>query len=151
MDRDVAAEISDLLARTHRRLRKHAGTDLGALGVTPSQLRTLRVLARDGDQRVTELARRLDIVPRSATSVVDGLERAGYVRRQADPTDRRATIVELTSAGRDVMAEVNRRRHAGMEELLARLTPADRDELVRLLTCMVGDQATSPSAPVSSV
>jgi DNA-binding MarR family transcriptional regulator len=89
--------------------------------------------------RIGDLARRLDVVPRSATSVVDDLERLGHVRREGDPQDRRATLVVLTAGGTSVLDEIRRRRRAGLAELLDRLTPAEQAELVRLLSRLAGD------------
>ncbi len=47
---------------------------------------------------------RLQVHPTSVTNAVDRLEEAGLVRREPHPTDRRATLVAITDAGRDVAA-----------------------------------------------
>jgi DNA-binding MarR family transcriptional regulator len=110
--------------------------------LTPSRHRLLRVVARAAEpQRQTALATALDVVPRSITSLVDDLERLGLVERQPDPTDRRATLVALTGDGRAVLAEADRQRRRHAEDLLARLDPADQDELLRLLHRLVDDPA----------
>ena len=140
VETDIAAQTADLLARTNRRLRRQAEERLGPVGVTPGQLRVLRTLARaEGPLRIGDLARRLDVVPRSATSVVDDLEALGHVRRTSDPADRRATLVALTAGGIAVLDELGRRRRAGLAELLDRLTAAEQAELVRLLTRLTDD------------
>ncbi|MGH8774776.1 MAG: MarR family winged helix-turn-helix transcriptional regulator [Jiangellaceae bacterium] len=142
MEPELAAHTADLLAQTNRRLRRQAEERLGPLGVTPSQLRTLRVLGRAVEPlRISELARRLDVVPRSATSVVDTLEETGYVRREPDPHDRRATLLVLTGSGKALLDDLGRRRQAGLAELLDRLTPDEQNELVRLLTRLAGPEA----------
>lgn len=134
---DRAAQITDLLMRTNRSLRRQANQELHPLGVTPSQFRALRFLSHaDGPLRVSELATLLGVVPRSATSVVDELETAGAVRREPDPGDRRATLVVLTESGREVLDRWAEVRRAGMAHLLDRLTPEDQAELVRLLSAL---------------
>lgn len=141
MEHDAAAQISDLLTRTHRALHRHAGRELDTLGVTPGQLRVLRVLDRaDGPLRISVLARRLDVVPRSATSVVDDLEAGGFVHRRPDPSDRRATLVALTRRGDDALRELRARRQAGVAQLLDRLDEREQAELARLLTRLVGPE-----------
>jgi len=148
---DAAARIADLLTLTNRRLRRLAGQELGPSGVTPGQLRVLRVLSGAGEPlRVSELARRLDVVPRSATSVVDDLESAGLVGRRPDPDDRRATLVALTQRGDAALHEFRARRRAGLAELLDRLDPDEQRELVRLLTKLVDDSPLlrKPVAPL---
>ena len=73
---------------------------LRSVGTTPGQLRFLRTLSRcDSPQRLGEIAERLDVAPRSVTSKVDQAEADGHVRRIPDPTDRRATLIELTDGG----------------------------------------------------
>lgn len=135
MEPDVAAQAADLLIRTNRRIRRQAEQRLGPVGVTPGQLRVLRVLARaEGPVRISVLARRLDVVPRSATSVIDDLETRGHVRREPDPSDRRATLVLLTDSGSAVLDDLAQSRQAGLAELLDRLTLAEQAELIRLLT-----------------
>lgn len=47
---------------------------------------------------------RLQVHPTSVTNAVDRLEAAGLVRREPHPSDRRATLVAITDAGRDVAA-----------------------------------------------
>lgn len=128
--------------RTNRRLRRQAGHELASAGVTPSQFRALRVLA-GGPLRISDLARRLDVVPRSATSVVDDLEAAGKVERHPDAADRRATLVAITDAGTDVLTAQRHRRRAGVAELLNRLSEADQAELIRLLT-MLAEESSAP-------
>lgn len=67
---------------------------------------------------MSELADRLRIARRSATTVVDDLVERGLVERVADPRDRRATNVALTPAGWTVLAQLDSRRH----DATARLT-----------------------------
>lgn len=49
--------------------------------------------------RLTTLAERANMTPQSMAELVNDLERMGYLRRQPDPTDRRAKLITLTSRG----------------------------------------------------
>ena len=75
-----------------------------------------------------ELAARLEVVPRSATAMVDALEAASLVeRRPPDPLDRRSVLVCLTDAGNQLLARLSRARRAGAEALFTQLgTPRAR-------------------------
>lgn len=135
-------ELFWLLRTTLRRMRRDVREQLAPVDLTPSRHRLLRVLARAGEpQRQATLAARLEVVPRSITSVVDDLQTAGLVERRPDPTDRRATLVALTEHGRQVLAtaDIERRRRA--DDLLARLADDERTELLRLLRLLAADQA----------
>ncbi len=134
---ETAAEVADLVAATSRRIRIAANRDLGPLGVTWSQVRALRTLARcDGPVRMSDLAERLGIARRSTTSVVDELVERGLVERLADPGDRRAVEVGVTPAGHRLLDDLRTRRRTAASELTAALSTAElatlRDLLSRL-------------------
>jgi DNA-binding MarR family transcriptional regulator len=73
---------------------------LAARGVTFSQFQHLRHLWDDNGLTQAELSRRIGIETPSSTSVLDSLDKAGLVRRERQPTDRRKINVYLTPAGK---------------------------------------------------
>lgn len=114
-------------------LRRLSVDSLTPWEISPSQARALLVLARHGSVRLNVLAEHLRIAPRSVTEVVDLLCERGLLRRLPDPSDRRATLVELTDEGVDLCAAVRSARVAGSERVFAGLNAADRAELERIL------------------
>jgi len=144
---DVVAQLSELLACASWRLRRASRAELEPLGLTFGQARALRLLDRAGAPlRMGELAARLEVVPRSATTMIDGLEAAGLVARSADPADRRSVLVRPTAAGEALLARLGRARRAGAETLFAGLDQAQREELLELLT--VVNRRESPATTV---
>ena len=134
---DLAEQIADLLDGIVRR-RRRASKE--RFDVTHGQLRVLRILDHaERPLRLSELAGRLDIVPRSATSVVDNLEAAGLVARTPDPHDRRATLVDLTPAGTKLLTTIRRSHRDAMVALIDRLDPPDQATLHHLLTRLAED------------
>ena len=113
-----------------RRLRDTSQGTLAPWDITPAQLRALRMLRRHGVMRLSELSDRLRIAPRSATEVVDALEKRGLAGRRPDQGDRRATLVEVTDDGGSVLDAI---RGSEAERVFSRLTPADRSQLARIL------------------
>jgi DNA-binding MarR family transcriptional regulator len=129
---DLADEFLELTYGLMRDLRRDASEAPGL--TTPGQVRLLRALRRaDEPRRPGELAVDLDVAARSITAKVDQAEQDGLVRRLPDPTDRRATLVELTDAGRAVLDAVASARHEGAAARLDRLTPDEQARLVALL------------------
>jgi DNA-binding MarR family transcriptional regulator len=116
-----------------RRLRVHTRIALEPWHVSPSQSRALGVLSRHGAMRLSALAEHLHIAPRSATEVIDDLEKRGLAVRRPDPSDRRATLVTLTPEGVSTVQAINEARAAEGERLFAGLDPADRADLTRIL------------------
>jgi DNA-binding MarR family transcriptional regulator len=125
--------LSEAFWSVARRLRHVSQETLAPWDITPSYLRALRVLSRQGSIRLSELSDQLRIAPRSATEVVDALESRGLVRRRPDPGDRRATLVEVTGRGASVLEAARAARAAEAERVFGRLSQADRAHLSRIL------------------
>ncbi|GAB7003818.1 MarR family transcriptional regulator [Nocardioides sp. AN3] len=129
----------ELLMAVARALRRRFQRALESYDVTPAQSRALHVIAEHGATRPSEIADRLRIVPRSATEVIDALEGRGLVSRQPDPTDRRATRVEVTEEGRRLSRLIGQTRSAESERHLERLSDGDRADLDRILRRLLED------------
>ncbi|MFF6777294.1 MarR family winged helix-turn-helix transcriptional regulator [Streptomyces sp. NPDC012637] len=136
----LAEQLLRLTRRLHRIQKRH----LEPVGITPAQSRLLRTVAHYPDPpRMADLAARLEVVPRAVTSLVDGLEAAGRVRRVPDPSNRRVVRIELTDAGRDTLRELRSARRAAAEDILAPLTVDQREVLGGLLSALV-DRGPEP-------
>lgn len=104
--------------------------------LSAAQLSTLKMLlepADAGGARVGEIARNLGVKVPSATEQIIKLERAGLVRREADPADSRAVLVTLTADGLAAVESANARRNAVMAGILGSLTEAERAALAAAL------------------
>lgn len=99
------------------------------IGLAP--LRALQALERLGPSLVTELGNDLDLLPSTASRLSDRLAEVGYITRRVSPTNRRATLLELTEAGRSVLDELISLRVKAFGEVTKRMTDADRAALVR--------------------
>lgn len=125
-------ELADLLGHAARRLRRGSMAQLAPLGLTMAQARVLRIVA-DGPRRMADIAAALDVVPRTVTPMVDGLEAAGVVARRSDPSDRRSVLVETTADGRRLMERMGRARRATAQQVFGSLSDAQRSQLAALL------------------
>jgi DNA-binding MarR family transcriptional regulator len=130
---DDAEALGDLLTRVARAQRRRWREALAPWELSPHQARALRVVAGRERTRLTDLAEALHIAPRSATEVADALQERGLVARGPDPADRRAVVLTATEAGRAVQREVAAAHAADTRDLFARLSPADRADLARIL------------------
>ena len=134
MEYQDPGQLADLVHRLTRRLRRAQAERLAPLGLTPAQERAMRMIARNEEPlRMTEIADRLGIVPRSLTTVIDALEKDGLVRREVDPRNRRAILLHLTERGTAVRDELREARRRAAEDLFAPLADADRETLGGLL------------------
>jgi DNA-binding MarR family transcriptional regulator len=118
---DVAA-VNALLTAS-RSLIAVATRSLGAVAEETmiAQYRALVVLASRGPQRMANLARALGVAPSTAGGMCDRLVRKGLIRRHRARADRRAVLVPVTAAGRQVVDQATAQRRALIEDILAKL------------------------------
>lgn len=72
-----------------------------------NQYGVLFTLAVEKAASITEIGRTLNIAKQQMTTIIGKLETAGYVRREADPQDRRRSIIHLTQKGEDLLNAQN--------------------------------------------
>jgi DNA-binding MarR family transcriptional regulator len=123
----VARAIAQV--KLHERLLLSAGVRLDRAG---SHL-LYKLYMKGSSMRVTELAEQLQVDAPTVTRKIQQLERDGLVGRHADPDDRRATQIELTSAGKRTIERVNKARRAWLESLLSDWDTKDLDSFAELL------------------
>ncbi|HEV2254661.1 MAG TPA: MarR family transcriptional regulator [Streptosporangiaceae bacterium] len=122
-------------------------------GLNRTDMRALDILGRAGPLAPTALARLLGFTTGGVTTVLDRLEKAGYIRRRPDPGDRRRQLVETTEATAARDEEVFGDLIRGTRDLLAGYTSdqllAIRDFLdrVRQLTAAHADALASRGWP----
>lgn len=96
------------VGRLNQLLSKALDAELRRLDLTRTGyfLLTTLALLDHGRARLSSLGRFLMMHPTTVKLTADQLESAGLVTRARHPTDRRATLVEITAAGRDRVNEV---------------------------------------------
>jgi DNA-binding MarR family transcriptional regulator len=95
---EVADRLLHLLPRFQRWAVTTVQADRSGHDLSLRQM-TVLFLIREGSDSPGALARRLRISPAVVTGLLDRLEQAGYLRRLADPSDRRRLRLALTEAG----------------------------------------------------
>jgi DNA-binding MarR family transcriptional regulator len=123
---DLAVRLRLVIARTARRLRQEAGSEL-----SPSQAAALATIDRHGPLTPSELADRERIKRPTATRVIAWLEEAGLVDRTRDPQDGRSSLVTLAPAGRVLLDRVRTRKDVYLARRLRELYPEERATLDR--------------------
>lgn len=81
----------------------------------------------------------LGITPRYVTIMIDEMEREGLVRRCPHPTDRRATLIELTEAGSRMCTEVGDGHVEAAVELLQVLSKQQQEVLLEAMRTLLAE------------
>jgi DNA-binding MarR family transcriptional regulator len=113
--------------------------------VSSSTITALDRLADEGPLRVSELAAREAMTQPGVTMLVNRMAEAGFVERQPDPTDRRATLVRITGPGRAVLADRHATRTQVLRARLAQLAEQDQARLLDALPAIERLMATTPT------
>jgi DNA-binding MarR family transcriptional regulator len=137
-DTALASALRLSIVRLNRRLRaQRADTS-----VTLTQLAALSTLKTHGALTPGELAAHEKVQPPSMTRVLARLEEHGLVSRRPHPTDGRQSVVELTTAGRELLAQEVRMREAWLARRLAELTAEER-EVLRAASAVIDKLVTA--------
>ncbi|MHA6622292.1 MarR family winged helix-turn-helix transcriptional regulator [Pseudonocardia sp. DLS-67] len=147
MDFEEADAINQAIRLLSLRHRARASALLAPLGLHPGQEALLLELARTGPMIQAQLSDALAVEPPSVTLMTRKLEASGYVRRTPAPSDKRASIVELTGSGQALAERVKQLWCALAEETVAGLparTVAELPGVLATLTANVDSRAASP-------
>jgi DNA-binding MarR family transcriptional regulator len=132
---DEAERRRVLVAQTARFatafLRWTDGRSYGAL--TYTRLRLLEALHCGGPAIMRDLGVQLGVSPRNMTAMVDALEDARLVVRRPHPTDRRATLVELSPSGAREAEQALAPRLDAVAELFGEFSPAEQQQFFAAL------------------
>ena len=115
-------------------------SQLGECEASFAQIKLLVTLHRSGKPIImSELGERLGVTPRNVTKLVDAIEGEGFLRRKPHPSDRRATLIELTPEGERVVLEDFAQYMAAGEDLFKILSDDEQRELLRLMDLLYED------------
>ena len=99
-------ELGHLMGSVCRLHHTRADQSMERIGLYRGQAILLMIVSRHDGITHSEIAEKLKISPAAATKVIQRMERAGYLQRQADPTDERVSRVYLQDQGRALIAEI---------------------------------------------
>ena len=105
-------------------------------GMTYARMRLLGALHCKGPQIMSSISDELGVTRRNITALVDALEEEGLVRRKPHPTDRRATVIEMTGQGERTMDRIYDEHRAAVAKLFDELGVEDQRELTRMLSTL---------------
>jgi DNA-binding MarR family transcriptional regulator len=145
----IEQQLTILLRRTQR---IHLATAHGDVEIDRSGYGIMCRLLDDGPQRLGALAHSFGLDPSTITRQVQSLEQSGWVARRADPSDRRASLLDVTPDGRDVLTETRERRRRWLRHALVDWPEHDLVEFGRLLEQFNGsiDRLNLPWEPATN-
>ncbi|MCF2526057.1 MarR family winged helix-turn-helix transcriptional regulator [Yinghuangia soli] len=147
MDFAQADALNQAIRLLSLRHRARAAALIAPLGLHPGQEALLLELDRTGPRIQAQLSEALGVEPPSVTLMARKLEASGHIRRSPAPSDRRASIVELTDSGRELAERVKEVWRGLAEETVAGLPAAAAAEIPGLLAAMTANVAPRRTGP----
>jgi DNA-binding MarR family transcriptional regulator len=139
-----------LIAQLARGTRRRMEQAMAPTGLRPSELLALQHLRERGPSAQQTLAELIGIDATNLVAVLNSLEDAGLIERHRDRADRRRAIIALSARGDRLLADLDRSLLHIDDEILASLTPAERETLNALLgkaVTHIGPGCTRPPGP----
>jgi DNA-binding MarR family transcriptional regulator len=126
-------QLSRLVGMAAVQTRQVAGDALGAVGAHKDHFVVLAALAEFGPASQATLSGRTRVYKSDLVSVLNDLADGGWIRRAADPVDKRRNVITITEDGERRLAELDRVLDGVNEHVMAPLEPEERTELFALL------------------
>ena len=102
--------------------------------ISSTQLHVLYMLCSNGSMPMSRLADQLDVSLPNATGLIERMFERGVVERVRPEDDRRVVEVRITTAGREILDEIDMVKRQQMAEVISRLTPQQQERALRTFT-----------------
>jgi DNA-binding MarR family transcriptional regulator len=122
-----------LVTQTAAHAQRLVGDGFAAAGARGYHYRLLATLERSGPASQADLGRRSGIHLSDMVAAINELADRELVERTPDPADRRRNVITLTAGGRRQLRRLEKRLAETQDELLAPLSPEERQQLTALL------------------
>ena len=134
---DFSEAPGHLIRRAQQRAVAIFMEETAGFDVTPVQFAILNALMDDpGEDQIT-LSGRVAFDAATSGSVLGRLEAKGWVRREADPLDKRRKLLWATPEGEQVALQMKRAVSRAQKRIVSPLNARERDQLAALLTKLV--------------
>jgi DNA-binding MarR family transcriptional regulator len=117
-------------------------------GLSMPQFSLMMQMYHRGACGMSGISERFEITPAAASQLVDKLVQSGFVKREEDPNDRRAKMLNLTDKGRKLIEQGIEERYRWVDELAGKLNLEERAQVVDALELMMRAAQELEAEPV---
>ncbi|UVI28947.1 MarR family winged helix-turn-helix transcriptional regulator [Paenibacillus spongiae] len=146
-DNPLAIDVIHVMVRATQYIQREFTAQISSLDMpfqlSGPRLRLLSIVSEAGQIRMSELAARLGVAARTVTDFVDALEKDRLLVRIPDPTDRRATLLQLTELAEANINQALEQQAKIAEKLIENLSPEQRKQLLDLFLLLIEEKDLS--------
>ena len=130
---EFSDQVVEIMPVISREFYKRNTAEFYKMKITRPQFIVLEILHREGQSRMTDLARLINVSTAAMTGIVDRLVRDSYVARASDPDDRRIIKVGLTAKGSRAVKNIIDQRKQIFSRIFGVLSQEDREGYLKIL------------------
>lgn len=131
---ECAKKINEVLPLVIKGLSQQQMNEFYKDKITMPQFLVLNFLNLQGDSRMTDMARFMQVSTAAMTGIIERLVRYGWALRVFDARDRRIIKVKLTVKGANLVRRLNQHRRQMIIKIFGKISEGERQAYLRILT-----------------
>ncbi|MGT2926984.1 MarR family winged helix-turn-helix transcriptional regulator [Streptococcus cuniculipharyngis] len=133
LDQERARKAMIVFRKAQRTIDQQVSNSYKNHGITPTQFNVLEVLYNKGQMKICHLISKIFATSGNMTVVLRNMEKNGWIYRQVDPQDRRASLIGLTPQGESLIKKALPEHLEAVYQTMSILSPQEQDDLITLL------------------
>ena len=130
---EFADKMSEVIPLISKDFLRQQSSEFYKVKVTLPQIIILNFLHTQGETKMSDMARTMEVTTAAMTGIVDRLVRESYVTRIYDPSDRRIIKIRLTSKGKILVERINQQRQQMIIKIFGKISAVERQDYLRIL------------------
>ncbi|MBU4376265.1 MAG: MarR family transcriptional regulator [Candidatus Omnitrophica bacterium] len=130
---EFADRINEIMPLIMRNFLRQQTKEFYKTKITIPQFGILDYLSREGELKMTDISKMLNVTTAAVTGIVDKLVRYGYVMRKPDTEDRRIIKVKITAKGNDIVRKMIEHRRQMIINMFDKISEKEREEYLGIL------------------
>ncbi|MDD5679959.1 MAG: MarR family transcriptional regulator [Candidatus Omnitrophica bacterium] len=131
---EFADRVGSIMSVLMRNFLKQQTDKFYQMKITIPQFAILNFLSTEGEHKMTDMAKFMNVSTAAVTGIIDRLTKSGYVTRKHDPDDRRIVRVKLTDKGIDLVKKSFHQRRQMIIDMFGKISQKEREDYLHILT-----------------
>jgi len=125
------SQIINLNRNFNRTLRHEFHDLMQNSGFTLPQFSVISILAKNGEQKVSDISEKMGLSDSTVSGILDRLEQKGIIERKRDKDDRRVVKIYLIKESQPICREFHRKREKYFAGLLKMLSEQEINDIIK--------------------
>lgn len=136
-EESLAEAMADLTCELARTCNDKENYFASLFNLTPAEFKCLRLFSKTNSLTIKTISVLMNLTPGRITHILTSLEKKKFVKRKADPYDKRNVIVSLTSNSEPFLKNLNASHIKLHEDILSNIEQGKRAELIKSMKMLI--------------